>query len=236
VTDLDAAALLAQYQGDPTTDIRVGLIALVAEVRGLRARAARAEGDLKVIAAIGPAEFDRALRARCEAAEVQLEDIAYALGVSADPDPDLVAIVEELVDWLPEYTLGDGTGDEANVRERAEYAADDLKRLSYARSAFAGLREAASGCGNKPCILHLGPYVGVHTNGGCNCRQRIADALADPALAVNHDARVRREALQDAAAICRRGAWAGKEGTSWRLDCAEEIEELADAPPKKEKP
>jgi hypothetical protein len=53
------------------------------------------------------------------------------------------------------------------------------------------------------------------------------------ALAAKHDARVRREALKEAAEVCRRGTWTGKEGTAWRLDCAEEIEELADEPPGK---
>jgi hypothetical protein len=54
-------------------------------------------------------------------------DIADTLDV--DSDADLAGIVSELVELLPEYELLDGTGDFANVQERAEYAADELKRL-----------------------------------------------------------------------------------------------------------
>ena len=40
----------------------------------------------------------------------------------------------------------------------------------------------------------------------------------------------RRAALKEAAEICRNGTAFGRPGSSWRLDCAEEIDERADEP------
>lgn len=71
------------------------------------------------------------------------------------------------------------------------------ERAEMAESKLAALVHAASGCGNKPCVLHVGPYVGQHTNGACHCRQNIADALADlRAAAVAHDERIMAEACR----------------------------------------
>ena len=39
---------------------------------------------------------------------------------------------------------------------------------------------------------------------------------------------VRRQALQEASDVCRRGTASGETGWSWRMDCAEEIDALAD--------
>lgn len=40
----------------------------------------------------------------------------------------------------------------------------------------------------------------------------------------------RRAALKEAAEVCRGGTWTGGPGSSFRLDCAEEIDALADEP------
>jgi hypothetical protein len=50
-------------------------------------------------------------------------------------------------------------------------------RAELAEAVVIGLREALSGCGNRPCILHTGPYSGVYTNGSCRCRDHIERAL-----------------------------------------------------------
>ena len=64
-------------------------------------------------------------------------------------------------------------------RLRWLYALEDVApRLLDELDALREVAEIARGCGNSPCILHIGPYTGQHTNGGCRCKQAIADALA----------------------------------------------------------
>jgi hypothetical protein len=43
---------------------------------------------------------------------------------------------------LPAYALDDGTDDEANERERVEYAGDEIKRLAAMEGALRDLRSA----------------------------------------------------------------------------------------------
>jgi chromosome segregation ATPase len=57
-----------------------------------------------------------------------------ASDIESDYD-DLHEVVEtlraDIEEHLPTYVLDDGTGDEANYRERIEYAGDDIRRLGH---------------------------------------------------------------------------------------------------------
>jgi len=137
------------------------------------------------LTAVAVAEFGRDL----DKALIMLGEIAVVLGLAADPEPDLVTAVEELIEWMPEYTLDDGTGDAANVMERAEYASADIKRLRRVEAelaertkALATLREAADKY----------PYRG----GAAYLTAVVAATDADLA------GQVRGEVLREAADVC----------------------------------
>jgi hypothetical protein len=97
----------------PDDDIDYIELAIVESVREAEARALSAESALA---------REKAAREEAEAA--------------------LELLREDVREHLPAYALDDGTDDEANERERVEYAGDEIKRLAAMEGALRDLRSA----------------------------------------------------------------------------------------------
>lgn len=81
---------------------------------------------------------------------------ARAESVLADATREIDQLESDIDEHLPEYRLDDGTGDEANGRERIEYAGTEIRRLRAERdrlsSKVAGRLRAIRSMGRRLCL------------------------------------------------------------------------------------
>ena|GEM_PF-5916611 len=129
-TERDAAVARAESLDVQLQEVQADYGELDGKLFAKVERADMAEKDLKtndIVAAMFIVERDRAL-AKLKLAEEKASDI------ESDYD-DLHEVVEtlraDIDEHLPTYVLDDGTDEEANYRERIEFAGDDIRRLEH---------------------------------------------------------------------------------------------------------